>query len=492
MAVTAGDLESSLQGRWQSRRPIGDASQHSRDALVELRAGVSIDSRTLGPGAIFFAIQGENFDGHDFVSQAFDAGASLAIVSKPVKPAAEHPVLIVEDTIAALQRLAALHRRNLRNVIAVAGSNGKTTTRHVLHHVLTATLTGTQSPKSFNNHLGVPLTLLNASPDHDFVVVEVGTNHPGEIASLAAIAQPDIGIVTSIGEEHLAFFHDLDGVAREEFSLLPAIHHDGLAVIPTLDYPLPDHACRLQRISLDDPDNPAIRLAPYINLPGHHNILNAAFAAAIALHLGLDEETIVERLKTVQPVEMRSVLRYLGRDPDATITSEVSSDPTGISYMEILSGPSSIGAWNPIASMDPAHRGITLYEDCYNANPSSMRAAIQTLKHLPALHHVAILGDMYELGENTPQLHASVGRFAAETKLSHVVLIGEHMAHAAAAFEQHQQPDSTYEHIAAFEEHVPQHIADMLDHGDAVLIKASRGMRLERLIPAIETKFELD
>lgn len=490
MSFNLSDLESHLQGQWQTLGS-SDKSDQVRGALNP-GAGVSIDTRTLEPGAIFFAIPGDNFDGHDFVSRAFDAGASLAIVSKPLDTESKHPVLIVEDTVAALQHLATLHRQKLKNIIAVAGSNGKTTTRHILHHILTATLTGTQSPKSFNNHLGVPLTLLNASPDHDFVVLEIGTNHPGEIEQLTAIAQPDHGIVTSIGEEHLEYFHDLQGVAREEFSLLPAIAPEGLAVIPDVEYPLPDHRCTLQRLDLENQHNPAVRAGQHVNLPGRHNQFNAAFAAAIALHLGLDEMTIIQRLRTVKPVEMRSVLRHIGRDPDSTITSRVSDDRVGISYLEILGGPSSSGAWDPLNAVDPAHRGITLYEDCYNANPTSMRAAIQTLIDLPGLHHVAILGDMYELGENTPELHADVGTFAAASDLTHVVFIGKHMTHAAAAFEQQPASSTTFEYIATLDDTVPKSIAEMLDHGDTVLLKASRGMRLERLIPAIEARFESD
>lgn len=485
MSITLSDLESLLDGQWLHRGIVGDRRD---DARFPDASGVSIDSRTLQPGAMFFAIGGENFDGHDFVKQAFDAGASVAVVSKPVDVTPEHAVLIVNDTVEALQRLARIHRQSLKTVIAVAGSNGKTTTRHILHHILTSKLKGTQSPKSFNNHLGVPLTLLNASPDDDFVVIEVGTNHPGEIEHLAGIVMPTHGIVTSIGEEHLEFFHDLEGVAREEFSILPFIFHKGIAAIPNLEYPLPEHACDLQRIDLNDTENPAVRAATFVNLPGQHNQLNAALAATVALHMGLGEATISERLRTVEPVEMRSVLRYLGRE--SSITTNTSSNPNGIGIHELLGGASALGTVRPEDIHVNALCGITLLEDCYNANPSSMAAAIQTLKALPAVNHVAILGDMFELGDNTPELHAKVGRLAAEHHINHVIFIGEHMAHAAAAFEQHQPPATSFEHIATFEENLPQYIADTLDHGDAVLIKASRGMRLERLVPAIVARFE--
>ena len=204
------------------------------DNLGDVVAGLWHDTREIQPGQAYLAIKGDQFDGQDFIDKAFEAGAALAIVS--AEPATSHqppaPLLQVDDTIQALQDLARAYRAELKaggcKVIGIAGSNGKTTTRHLIHHVLThAGLKGTQSPKSFNNHLGVPLTLLSALPGDDFVACEIGTNHPGEIDFLSAIARPDIAVITSIGEEHLEFFGDLENVAQEELSIIPHVMPSG-------------------------------------------------------------------------------------------------------------------------------------------------------------------------------------------------------------------------------------------------------------------------
>ena len=212
-----------------------------RDAGAAI-SGISIDSRGLAAGQGFVAIRGERFDGHRFLAEAAAKGAALAIVEQP-QPGADAPmaVLQVASTLAALQRLASHWRDRLGEagcrIISVSGSNGKTTTRHLVHQVLTtAGLVGSQSPKSFNNRLGVPLTLLAAQANQHFVVAEIGTNHPGEIAALASILRPDIALITSIGEEHLEFFHDLEGVAQEESQVFAQIAEGGVAIIPAREH----------------------------------------------------------------------------------------------------------------------------------------------------------------------------------------------------------------------------------------------------------------
>ncbi|MGD8208055.1 MAG: UDP-N-acetylmuramoyl-tripeptide--D-alanyl-D-alanine ligase, partial [Thiohalocapsa sp.] len=262
--------------------------------------GLGIDSRTLHPGEVFVAIAGERFDGHDFLERAQAAGAALALVERDCEPpaGADGPlaVLRVASTVRALQALASRYRDLLRaagcRVVSVSGSNGKTTTRHLIHHVLTeGGLEGTQSLKSFNNHIGVPLTLLAARPEHDFVVAEIGTNHPGEIAELSAIARPDIAVITSIGEEHLEFLVDLDGVAREESALLAFVASGGIAILPAegrLPVPLTLPAAPafdVQRFDIEP-------ITAALPLPGAHNRLNASAASAVARCFGIDEKRI--------------------------------------------------------------------------------------------------------------------------------------------------------------------------------------------------------
>ena len=465
-----------LKGRWQGDAPA--------DADATLR-GLSIDSRTIQPGQVFLAIKGDRFDGHDFLDAAFARGAAFAIASS------SHPsflvarpssLLLVPDPLAALHRLASAWRDELGHcnttVIAVAGSNGKTTTRHLIHHVLTCGgLRGTQSPKSFNNHIGVPLTLLasgisgvgcrvsgqgkdDVTPEHsphptphtpadDFVVVEVGTNHPGEIAALGAIVRPDIAVITSIGAEHLEFFGDLAGVAREEASLLACVRDGGVAFVPRhgdwpedFEFPVPVGVGLAQFLWQD-------AVAEAVALPGVHNLSNAAAAAAVARTLGLTDEVIRRGLATVAAVEGRSEVIELGQR-------------------------------------------VTLLNDSYNANPSSMLAALAMLGEVAGhRRRVMVLGDMLELGDESPRAHADV---VTQAVLGGgvVILIGERMtafdARQTPALREGTMPDGVHL-FRTLDASATAAIVELLRPGDAVLLKASRGMRLERLIPAIEARF---
>ena len=334
-------------------------------------AGFGIDGRSLRPGEAFVAIRGERFDGHDFLPQAQAAGAALALVERD--PGTGHPalpLLSVPSTVAALQALARQHRGVLGaggcRVISVSGSNGKTTTRHLIYQVLTrAGLAGTQSAKSFNNHLGVPLTLLAGRPGDDFLVCEVDTNHPGEIAALGALVRPDIAVIASIGEEHLEFFGDLAGVLREEAAILGAVTSGGAVLVPAEQH-LPiaadwraagGHQTDLQIIRLGlDPATEGLRL------PGEHNRLNASAAAGVARLLGIGDAAIAEALSRATAAPMRGEILFAG---------------------------------------DPARP--TLINDAYNANPGSMRAALAMLREHTG-RTVAILGDMLEPRREGPRV----------------------------------------------------------------------------------------
>lgn len=417
MFWTPRHLAAVLQGRWL----------HPPDDLDAPLAGLSTDTRTLEPGQVFLALRGERFDGHDHLAAAFDRGAPMAIASRP-SALADPPVgvLLVPDTLAALQRLAAACRDHLAagrcRVIAIGGSNGKTTTRHLIHHVLSrAGRTGTQSPKSFNNHIGVPLTLLAARPEHDFVAVEIGTNHPGEIDALAAIVRPDLAVITSIGEEHLEHFGDLAAVAREEASLLRHVRDGGAAFIgiegwpDEFEYPLP---LGVDLVLFDADDPPAASVA----LPGLHNRSNAAAAAAVARRLGVDDGTIAAALADVEPVEGRSQVLTL---PD----------------------------------------GTTILNDSYNANPTSMRAALDLLAGYAPARRVAILGDMLELGDASAAAHRAIAQHARACA-DVVVLVGERFGGPAWS----------------------DALVEVVRPGDVVLVKASRGMKLERAVAALRRR----
>ncbi|NKN33471.1 Mur ligase family protein [Marichromatium bheemlicum] len=406
-------------------------------------AGFGIDGRRLRPGEVFIAITGARYDGHDFLDQAAHAGAALAIVERaPPDPPPGLALLAVDSTLTALHRLAVAHRARLRaagcRVISVSGSNGKSTTRHLIHQVLsTCGLRGTQSPRSFNNHLGVPLTLLAARPEDDFVACEIGTNHPGEVAALGALAQPDIAVITNIGEEHLAFFGDLAGVAREEFALLDQLAPDALALLPAPPWLAIEPPSTHARIARFAPAPGLVAAA----LPGVHNQLNAAAAIAIARRFGIAEPRIRAALSTAQPLPGRSRLLF-------------ATDPT-----------------RP-----------TLIDDSYNANPDSMRAALALLRTYPA-PRLAVLGDMHELGARTATAHREIAALAA-TSAERCILIGPGFAATATPA---PTPGVTYH--PSWHPALSSRIAAGLSPTTTVLIKGSRAMALERVVEALSRRF---
>ena len=467
--------------------------------------GISIDSRSIRLAEVFVTVKGEHFDGHDFIDQAADAGAAMVIISD--KRPSSLPALLVDDTVAALQQIARAYRDVLKTsdtkVIAVTGSNGKTTTRHLIHTVLSARYRGTQSPKSFNNHIGVPLTLLAASPNDDFVVVEIGTNHPGEVAALGRIVQPDHVVITSIGQEHLAYFGSIENVAIEEVSILNFIQPHGTAAIEAgalglLESMAEDRQCLLydpvtnSRLTFgsyyeslhelkitsygpgQSPRQPAVHWdqpqietgadgfgcrfqvngTPYeLPLLGQSNAVNATAAIIVGRVMQLTTTQIAHALKGAKPMPMRMQPIVFGRN-----------------------------------AQDP--NGLVLVNDAYNANPTSTRIAIIELHRLArALGNrrtVAILGDMLELGDRSVQLHREVAHAPTARDVQVWITVGSLAQHIADEIGPHPQVHA----FAQWTDTMPQKIAQLLDPGDVVLLKASRAMQLERLIPAIEKRMQ--
>lgn len=415
-------------------------------------AGLSIDSRQVAPGAAFVAIRGERYDGHAFLGDAVSGGAALALVEREVAaPDPAVPILQVPSTVLALQALARRYRDLLGasgcRVLSISGSNGKTTTRHLIHQVLShAGLRGTQSPRSFNNQLGVPLTLLAAHPEDRFVACEIGTNHPGELAALADLVRPDLAVVTSIGEEHLEFFGDLAGVAREEMAIFRFVRAGGALVLPDPGWlpvpfePPPAPPFSIHRFDLDP-------LADRLTLPGLHNRLNASAAALVARLLGVEEPAIASALASAGAPPMRGEVLF-------------AADP----------------------------RRPTVINDAYNANPSSMAAALGALRGWEG-RRVAVLGDMLELGERAPAAHREVAALALTTA-ERCVFIGPlfRAAHPQALLSPGANPGAVAVH-EALSTPVLDAIVGSLTVDDVVLLKGSRGMALERLIPAIEGHF---
>lgn len=434
-------------------------------------SGVSTDSRTLAAGELFFAIAGDKFDGHDFVAAAFERGANGAVVRQDrcaalARTAASGATLIgVEDTVAALGRLAAYHRRQISaEVIAVVGSNGKTTTKAMIDHVLRGSLRGRCSPKSFNNQIGVPLTLLSAEGADDYLVVEIGTNAPGEIASLASLAQPDLAVITCIGEEHLEGLGDLDGVLAEECSIVRHVRAGGFLAA---NVELPDIRRHIDREGLTivtfgrnaDADLRVTEIRyeegvlqflmngrfPYrLHVAGLHNAVNAAAAAAVALRLGIPHEQVAERLASFTPPPMRGEVVALGP--------------------------------------------VTLVNDAYNANPHSALAAIELLESMPAAgRRVFVFGQMCELGRHSDDLHRRVASRLRTSSIDHVVLVGPpadvmyDVLHAEGLF------GPTVERCAGVED-AGRLLGDILREGDVVLLKASRAVGLDRVVEPVRRR----
>ncbi|BAM04656.1 UDP-N-acetylmuramoyl-tripeptide--D-alanyl-D-alanine ligase [Phycisphaera mikurensis] len=398
-------------------------------------AAFGIDSRTLPAGGVFFALGSADRDGHGFAEATVRGGAAAAVVRDRWERPAAGTYLAVDDPAAALHRLAARQRERLRaggcRVVAVGGSNGKTSTRRLIHHTLAAGgLAGTQSPASFNNHLGVPLTLLAARPDDAFVAAEIGTNHPGEIAPLADLLRPEVAVIASIGAEHLGHFGSLGAVAEEEAALLPAVRPGGVVFCPpeaaAALQPFYDVAEGVALVPVTEARHGALVPAGF-PLLGQHQRANARLAAAVGRWFGLDADAVAAALSTATPAPGRMEPLRLGGGAEAG--------------------------------------GVTVVHDAYNANPDSVAAALRHLAAAPAPgRRVVVLGPMLELGRFAGDAHRDAAALA-EASADLVLLVGDAWP----------TPGTDLDAVAA-----------ALEPGDTVLVKASRGSALERLFPLIE------
>lgn len=456
--------------------------------------GASIDSRTIRPGEVYIAIRGDRFDGHDFVRDAVNRGASMVIVEDKSAAAPDrlagqsgHAAAVrVPSTRSALLRMGKERRRSVEGVrvIAVTGSNGKTTTTRLLDATLASKWRGTASQKSFNNEIGVPLTILALRPGDQYVVCEVGMNAPGEIAPLAEAIMPDVGVITSVGRAHIEAFGSVDGIAHEKASLLRFLAPGGAAVVPA-DAPLlrPHLKGLATVITFGAAADADLRITEARHAPltggggagggvsggegatglrftlndrstfevpilGLHNAGNAAAAVAVARRLGLSEDLIRQGLRAAKPADMRLQRRLVG--------------------------------------------GVDLFNDAYNANPESTLAALRTFVDLAsaAPRRVLVLGDMRELGEHAPASHSEIAE--AILALPHpgvdvVITVGESALHTARRLRAQWPSDRvvTFSDADAGPTGGARAIAALLRPGDAALLKGSRGVGLERIEQAL-------
>ena len=428
-------------------------------------ARVHTDTRSLQPGDLFVALQGERFDANDFLAQAQASGAAAALAHPGRLSGCSLPGIEVEDSLAALGILAQAWRAQFAlPLIAVTGSNGKTTVTQMIAAILAAQAgdAALATRGNFNNAIGVPLTLLRLAPAHRLAVVELGMNHPGEIAALARMAQPTVALVNNAQREHLEFMHTVQAVAEENGAVLAALPADGVAVFPAGDEYTPVwqrlagarrcmlfgeqqagaqvHALAAQwqqgawqvRIA-----TPAGEFDTRLQIAGRHNVRNALAATACALAAGVPLAAIAAGLAAFVPVTGRS--RAFSVQVDG--------------------------------------RAITVIDDSYNANPDSMRAAIDVLAELPAPRWL-VMGDMGEVGDQGPQFHAEAGAYARDKGIERLLALGAQSAHAAAACgaaAQHFNDMAAL--LAALREGLPT--------VGSVLIKGSRFMKMEQVVQAI-------
>ncbi|MEO0078242.1 MAG: UDP-N-acetylmuramoyl-tripeptide--D-alanyl-D-alanine ligase [candidate division WOR-3 bacterium] len=422
-------------------------------------SSVSIDTRTLKPGDVYFALHGKRVDGHQFVGDALRLGAAAVVVDQAEAVPNGALAIVVDNTTAALGRFAAAYRAKFDiPVFAVTGSNGKTTTKEMLAAILSHRLQTVAAPSSFNNDVGVPLTALKLNRETQAAVFELEMNEPGGTARLARICRPKYGVITNIGDTHLETMKDRTGVAQEKGELLQCLPRQGVAILNADDPAVMDQARkhwagRILTFGLEQPadlwatdiqttDITGVRfsiLGRYpvaLRVPGVHNVMNALAACAALVASGTSIEKALPGLDRFQPLPMRLTVRRLPQ--------------------------------------------VTLIDDSYNANPQSMRAALAVLEGgASAGHRVAFLGEMLELGDAAPRLHEELGRELARV-VDRGVLVGamaEYVLRGAVTAGLSQDAFV----LAPASDHLPDAAFDLVRPGDTILVKGSRATAMERV-----------
>lgn len=455
-------------------------------------SGVSIDTRTLAPGDLYIAIQGENFNGHEFVGAAESAGAVALVVHEPVQ--SELPQLVVEDTVVALGRLATWWARRFDiPTIAVTGSNGKTSVKEIITAILRQMGPVLSTKGNLNNEIGVPLTLLGMRSEHLYAVVEMGANHAGEIARLVQIAKPDVALVNNVGSAHLEGFGSIEGIARAKSEIYAGLSKDGYAVI-NADDAFADFMreaashCNKREFGVSSGcdvqgvpgaglniETVGTTLSPRFQLSGDHNGMNALAAVAAVQCLDVQAVNIVRGLESVRSIPGR-------------------------------------------LEKKPGVHGATLIDDSYNANPDSAKQAINVLSRYDGVRYL-VLGDMGELGPDTETLHARIGAYAKQSGIDGLWTTGPLASHAFKAFKGAQASNARTAEVktqsvsaavslagaalskktdavngkvqksggAHFvdQESLVAELKPLLSEGVTVLIKGSRGSRMERVVKAL-------
>ncbi len=446
---------------------IGADPSELKDAELTA-ASYSIDSRTIQAGELFFAVKGENLDGHDYVEAAMSRGALAAVVRKDRVAGFNcgERLLAVDDTLVALQSLAhAVRMLWGKPLIAITGSAGKTTTKEITAHVLATRFNVLKSQGNLNNHFGLPLQLLKLKSQHELAVFEMGMSHAGEIAALAKIAKPETGVVTCVAPVHLESFASVADIARAKYELIAALPPNGTAVLNADDTFVSqfgrDFRGRVVRFGIENDSMSEVwaedlksegeagstftlavngqKQTVKFPLYGRHNVRNALAASAVALQFGISSAEVASALASVRPPDKRGETVHL--------------------------------------------RGITIINDCYNSNPAALKAMMDVLQSLPATRRVLVAGEMLELGPTGALLHHDCGVYSKDKAdwvigvrgLARNIVEGADITGVKADFVDTPQQAAEL-------------LAKQLQSGDVVLMKASRGVRLETALEALQQK----
>jgi UDP-N-acetylmuramoyl-tripeptide--D-alanyl-D-alanine ligase len=443
---------------------VAATGQYDPSAVAQ---GYSIDSRTIQPGELFFAVKGDRFDGHDFVESVLSQGAVAVVIRKDQLARYSNPkgLLAVGDTLIALQTLSTAVRKLWgKTAIGITGSMGKTTTKEAVAHLLSIKYRVHRTKGNFNNHFGLPLGLLTLEPEYDLAVVEMGMSHAGEIAALARIALPNQGVVTNVAPVHLEFFDSIAGIARAKYELIESLPSSGAAFLNADDeyvsqfgrdfkgkvvlYGMkPTADIRAENIKVIGAEGTrfdlvcgGLRQSVHSPLLGQHNVYNVLAAAAVAIQHGITPSEIAAALPSLSAADKRGQVVQLGN--------------------------------------------ISVLYDCYNSSPRALMAAVDTLAAMPATRRIVVAGEMLELGTTAEQLHRDCGHYMANKKLDFLLGVrglAKPMVEAASAAGMKAEFVPTPEQAGEW-------LAREARDGDVVLLKASRGVKLEKALEGWQNK----
>lgn len=435
------------------------------ELFSEQLAGISTDSRSVGADELFVAIRGEKFDGHDFVDIALKQGAVAALVDETFESnqIPDKSLIIVEDTLKAFQDIARYYRKKMApTVVALTGSAGKTTCKELMYAVLSQKYNVHKNVKSFNNHIGVPATLLELQPEHEILVAELGTSNFGEISNLSYLVEPNIGVLLNIGYAHVEFLKSLDGVADAKMEIFDhaaensvAIYNGDDTTLAKRTFPSPvtktfglSATCDIVATNLSCDTNGCYHFKVKnqdfkLSIPGRHTIYNALAAIAVGLHFDVPMDAISRAISSVNFVEHR---------------------------MTVV----------------PTENNVII-DDAYNANPGSCKAALETMADISSGNgrRIAVLGDMLELGEFSQAEHEKLASVAKETKTNALFLYGEFMTYTA-----QKAQDLGFDVVQHFDSHsdLIEHLQKYINKNDVILVKGSRSMHMEHVVNALTDK----